>query len=387
MEALHSFALDTLAKRATMDRLSDHEILYSVLGGLQPGGTCLAWIAGLIACESLRLTQRFDEETSWDKRFFVYFSLLMSVTLAGRSSLDRERRLKLWLLFFLRYPETFYAHAKINQCRLFAAMLYHYCIGSYGNYHNLLHVTNVATCGGEEFLCNTLYFPLMVTDDCSNVSGYSFYAHSVWVSGLGKVKICKVPVVKVCTAVLVVGLSVVIVLGIPRAFTIPTFQTVADHGSSGIWGRVVQLICGALLTLLKACDLARSKAVRQMLVSNQDLSVSLLRIGDLSYRLRYVSSILCLLCQTAIFPTIFDLVSLYLRNAKGAGIGYTMMSLSAELHLFGPIMAISATLQEDFLADQASTCSIGNTECKAVVPPTTKKLTFQTQEKRIMKGN
>ncbi|KNE96347.1 hypothetical protein PSTG_10314 [Puccinia striiformis f. sp. tritici PST-78] len=218
-----------------MDRLSDHEILYSVLGGLQPGGTCLAWIAGLIACESLRLTQRFDEETSWDKRFFVYFSLLMSVTLAG----------------------------------LFAAMLYHYCIGSYGNYHNLLHVTNVvrfhyifarvATCGG-----------------------YSFYAHSVWVSGLGKVKICKVPVVKVCTAVLVVGLSVVIVLGIPRAFTIPTFQTVADHGSSGIWGRVVQLICGALLTLLKACDLARSKAVRQMLVSNQDLSVSLLRIGDLS---------------------------------------------------------------------------------------------------------
>ncbi|KAH9470202.1 hypothetical protein Pst134EA_007467 [Puccinia striiformis f. sp. tritici] len=49
-------------------------------------------------------------------------------------------------------------------------------------------------------------------------------------------------------------------------------------------------------------------------------------------------------------------------------------------------MAISATLQEDFLADQASTCSIGKDECKAVVPPTTRKLTFQTQEKRIMKG-
>ncbi|KAI7956817.1 hypothetical protein MJO28_003912 [Puccinia striiformis f. sp. tritici] len=239
-------------------------------------------------------------------------------------------------------------------------MLYHYCIESYGNYHNLLDVTNVVRC----------HYIFARVATCG---GYSFYAHSVWVSGLGKLKICKVPVVKVCTALLVVGLSVVIVLGIPRAFTIPTFQTVADHGSSGIWGRVVQLICGALLTLLKACDLARSKAVRQMLMSNQNM-------------LRYVSSILCLLCQTAIFPTIFDLVSLYLRNAKGAGIGYTMISLSAELHLFGPIMAISATLQEDFLADQASTCSIGKDECKAVVPPTTRKLTFQTQEKRIMKG-
>jgi hypothetical protein len=46
-------------------------------------------------------------------------------------------------------------------------------------------------------------------------------------------------------------------------------------------------------------------------------------------------------------------------------------------------MAISATLQEDFLADQASTCSVGKSECKAVAPSTTKRLTFQTQEKRV----
>jgi hypothetical protein len=63
--------------------LSDHDILYSVLGGLQPGGTVFSWIAGLTACEALRLTQRFDENTSWDKRLFVYFSLVMSVTQAG----------------------------------------------------------------------------------------------------------------------------------------------------------------------------------------------------------------------------------------------------------------------------------------------------------------
>ena len=66
--------------------LSDQEILYSTLGGLQPGGTVFAWIAGLIACEALRLTQRFDGHTSWDKRLFVYFSLLMSITQAGYES-------------------------------------------------------------------------------------------------------------------------------------------------------------------------------------------------------------------------------------------------------------------------------------------------------------
>ncbi|KAI9616741.1 hypothetical protein KEM48_005159 [Puccinia striiformis f. sp. tritici PST-130] len=355
---LHSFALDTLAKRATMDRLSDHEILYSVLGGLQPGGTCLAWIAGLIACESLRLTQRFDEETSWDKRFFVYFSLLMSVTLAG----------------------------------LFAAMLYHYCIGSYGNYHNLLHVTNVvrfhyifarvATCGGEEILILRAFCVGLWAWESQDLQGARRQSVHCGPGG-GPVRgycprnpsgIHHTDFPNSCgswvfwdmvSAAPTHSIFFILAIGVQQKLRPIVF---------GPRGRVVQLICGALLTLLKACDLARSKAVRQMLVSNQDL-------------LRYVSSILCLLCQTAIFPTIFDLVSLYLRNAKGAGIGYTMMSLSAELHLFGPIMAISATLQEDFLADQASTCSIGNTECKAVVPPTTKKLTFQTQEKRIMKGN
>lgn len=67
--------------------LSDQEILYTVLGGLQPGGTVFSWISGLIACEALRLTQRFDEHTSWDKRLFVYFSLLMSATQAGYESI------------------------------------------------------------------------------------------------------------------------------------------------------------------------------------------------------------------------------------------------------------------------------------------------------------
>ncbi|KAI7963320.1 hypothetical protein MJO29_003747 [Puccinia striiformis f. sp. tritici] len=234
-----------------MDRLSDHEILYSVLGGLQPGGTCLAWIAGLIACESLRLTQRFDEETSWDKRFFVYFSLLMSVTLAGRSSLDRERRLKLWLLFFLRYPETFYVHAKINQCRLFAAMLYHYCIGSYGNYHNLLHVTNVVRILILRAFCVGLW--AWESQDLQGARRQSVHRGP----GGG-------PVRGYC----------------PRN---PSGIHHTDFPNScGSWVFWDMLICGALLTLLKACDLARSKAVRQMLVSNQDLSVSLLRIGDLS---------------------------------------------------------------------------------------------------------
>ncbi|OAV95312.1 hypothetical protein PTTG_26712 [Puccinia triticina 1-1 BBBD Race 1] len=293
-----------------MDTLSDTDILYSVLGGLQPGGTCLSWIAGLITCEALRLTQRFDDNTSWDKRFFVYFSLLMSVTLAG----------------------------------LFAAMLYHYCIESYGNYQSLLKLTTVVRCH-------------YIFGRVATCGGYSFYAHSVWASGLGKVKVCKVPVVKILTALLLAGLCVVVILGIPRAFTVPTFETVADHGSSGLW----------------AYDLAKSKAVRNMLAGNND-------------PLRFASSILCLACQTAIFTTIFDGISLCLRNTKGAGIGYTMMSLSAELHLFGPIMSISATLQEDCLVDQASTCSMAKTECKAAAPASTKKLTFQTQEKRLMKG-
>ncbi|KAI9627677.1 hypothetical protein H4Q26_017244 [Puccinia striiformis f. sp. tritici PST-130] len=156
-------------------------------------------------------------------------------------------------------------------------MLYHYCIGSYGNYHNLLHVTNVV-----RFHYILPGLPL--------VEVKSFSLRIMGLLGYGKRRANTFH-------------FFILAIGVQQKLRPIVF---------GPRGRVVQLICGALLTLLKACDLARSKAVRQMLVSNQDL-------------LRYVSSILCLLCQTAIFPTIFDLVSLYLRNAKGAGIGYTMM--------------------------------------------------------------
>ncbi|PLW22290.1 hypothetical protein PCANC_12764 [Puccinia coronata f. sp. avenae] len=307
--------------------LSDHDILYSVLGGLQPGGTVFSWIAGLTACEALRLTQRFDENTSWDKRLFVYFSLVMSVTQAG----------------------------------LFAAMLYHYCIQSYGNYHQLLHITHVVQ----------FHYIFSRIATCA---GYTFYAYSVWASGLGKMKICKVPIIRIVTALLLLGVYVVIVIGIPRALSLSKFETVANHGSFGPWGHFVQLICGGLLTLLKAGDLVSSKPVREQLASDQHWT-------------RHASAILCLMVQTAVFTTGFDLVTYSLRNAKGAGFGYSMMSLTAEIHLLGPIMAISATLQEDFLAEQAaaSTCPIGQTECQTAVPSTTRRLTFQTQEKRMMK--
>ncbi|KAI9616880.1 hypothetical protein H4Q26_010516 [Puccinia striiformis f. sp. tritici PST-130] len=62
-----------------MSQLADHtrdrELLYATLGGIQPVGTCLAWVVGLTMCEALRLTQRFDPKTSLIKRTFVTFRM------------------------------------------------------------------------------------------------------------------------------------------------------------------------------------------------------------------------------------------------------------------------------------------------------------------------
>jgi len=241
-------------------------------------------------------------------------------------------------------------------------MLYYYCIESYANYQNLLQITLVVRFH--------YIFGRIVT-----CAGYAFYACSVWTSAVGQTRICKVPVVKILTLVLITGLVFLVAFfGIPRAFRTPSFASLADHKTSAPWSLYAQVICGAVLTLLKAYDLARSKATHQILKPEDNW-------------FRQTANTFYSLVQTAVFTTGFDVMSLCLRNAKGAGFSYSIMSLTAQIHLLGPIMAISAQLQEDFMAEQAaSACSMAKTECQTAVPPTTRRLTFQTQEKRTMKG-
>ncbi|PLW33579.1 hypothetical protein PCANC_23640 [Puccinia coronata f. sp. avenae] len=111
-------------------------------------------------------------------------------------------------------------------------------------------------------------------------------------------------------------------------------------GSSWMWERPaqsVQLICGITLTFIKAYDLACSDEIPRVLAMKDD-------------PLRFAWGVLCLLCQTAIFPTIFDAVLVCLEPSdKAVGMSYSILSFSAELHLFGPIMAISASLDDDDL--------------------------------------
>ncbi|POW20204.1 hypothetical protein PSHT_03862 [Puccinia striiformis] len=69
--------------------------------------------------------------------------------------------------------------------------------------------------------------------------------------------------------------------------------------------------------------------------------------------------VLCLLCQTAIFPTVFDAISLW-QNGGGmvTGAAYTTLSISAQFHLLGPLLAISAALDEDEVIDLGTPCTV-----------------------------
>lgn len=239
-------------------------------------------------------------------------------------------------------------------------MLYYYCIESFANYQNLLQITLVVRFH--------YIFGRIVT-----CAGYAFYAYSVSTSGIGQTRICKVPVVKILTLLLITGLVFVIAfIGIPGAFRTLSFESLADHRTPEPWRLYAQVLCGAVLTLLKAYDLVRSKTNHQFMKSEEDW---FRRTGNMFYTL----------AQTAVFTTGFDVISFCLRNTKGAGFSYSMMSLMAQIHLLGPIMAISTQLQEDFIAEQAaSACSMAKTECQKAAPPTTRRLTFQTQEKRMI---
>ncbi|POW05256.1 hypothetical protein PSTT_09809, partial [Puccinia striiformis] len=132
------------------------------------------------------------------------------------------------------------------------------------------------------------------------------------------------------------------------------------------------LIEGAVLTFLKAYDLVKSGAVKRVLATRDDLH-------------GFSWNSLCCLCQTAIFPTVFDLIAVSLPTPNGvSGTAYSLSSatvfsstlrrtvvddsftfanrsISAELHLFGPIVAISAALDDMNVSSGELHCSLENT--------------------------
>ncbi|KNZ61409.1 hypothetical protein VP01_1403g2 [Puccinia sorghi] len=300
---------------------SNHEILYDILGGLQPGGTCLAWISGLVTCEALRLTQRFGDNTSWIRRLFVYVVLFLSVALA-------------------RFVSSF-----------------------------LLHHGRVGRC---KFMC-------IISFAVGSLTGFAFYSRSVWSSPTGQRKIFRIPIIRIIMVWLNVGLYFLFIFRAIRLFRISTFEMI---GHSWMWERpfrpltivpdthpLKKLGCGAVVTLIKAYDLLQSDAISKVLMIKGD-------------PFRSAWGVLCLLCQTAIFPTIFDAILVCLKPQDGrVGTVCSVFSLSAEFHLFGPIMAISAALDDD-PAECSTPCPVrkGNLN---VGDAGRKHISFQSVEKKV----
>ncbi|KAI7956825.1 hypothetical protein MJO28_003920 [Puccinia striiformis f. sp. tritici] len=298
-----------------MSQLADHtrdrELLYATLGGIQPVGTCLAWVVGLTMCEALRLTQRFDPKTSLIKRTFVYFSLIMSVALLS----------------------------------LFLGLIYRNAVANYGQYRKLLEITDI------------FRFDYMVTR-IATLGGLTYYSYDVWHSELGKIKMWRIPIIKVSIGVLYLGVAGIFILRIALVFLLVKIPDsslsveVANLQNGAICPGTIRLIkyrClieGAVLTFLKAYDLVKSGAVKRVLATRDDLH-------------GFSWNSLCCLCQTAIFPTVFDLIAVSLPAPNGvSGTAYALSSISAELHLFGPIVAISAALDDMTLSSGELHCSL-----------------------------
>lgn len=238
---------------------------------------------------------------------------------------------------------------------LFASVLYHYCVRGYGDYEALKYVTRVLR---YHFFCSRI----------ATLAGFLFYTHSVWNSKTGKMKICKIPIVQIILVLINACLGGLFALRLLRLFKILTFR---EFGGTWLFersGYAIQLVCGVLLTFIKAYDLYHSDAISKVLALKDD-------------PFRCAWGTLCILCQTAIFPTIFDTISVCQYQADGmSGASYSILSVSAELHLFGPIMAISAALDDEEIVVCGTPCPVGRNDLDArdVAKPS---VIFQSLEK------
>ncbi|POV94930.1 hypothetical protein PSTT_16556 [Puccinia striiformis] len=342
----------------------DREILYSTLGGLQPGGMCLAWVSGATICEALRLMQRFDPKTTWDKRVFVYFSFFMSVSLLS----------------------------------LFQARIYQDVIVHYGDYQKLLEVTDILrfnhvatrivslmlTLRSQEVRAYLVSPSIPQAHEClGETSGFLYYSYDVWQSGLGKLRMWKIPIIKVSTCVLYLLTTAAFISRITTSFL---QRSVAHAQAKKNWPpyRVVgsiqvqdvaytehrrvftnkslifiiyvlpwKLIEGAVLSLMKAYDLVKSGEAQKVLADTDDPSVFIpcVKIANL--------------------PT-----SLGVNGAA-----HSMRSISAQLHLFGPSVAISAALDDMTFPSVELCCSPKNSVSEEMYETSKNILTFRKEKK------
>ncbi|POW11139.1 hypothetical protein PSHT_08481 [Puccinia striiformis] len=398
-----------------MSQLADHtrdrELLYATLGGIQPVGTCLAWVVGLTMCEALRLTQRFDPKTSLIKRTFVYFSLIMSVALLS----------------------------------LFLGLIYRNAVVNYGQYRKLLEITDifrfdymVTRIVSSYFLSLYGSFTILlgIHPTCMSIvrrpwelvfsstvkaheclgeaPGLTYYSYDVWHSELGKIKMWRIPIIKVSIGVLYLGVAGIFILRIALVFLLVKIpdsslsvevanlqnkpyvfdpftscglnSSAVDHLSRGQYVQVqyvsssigvyvlrqhLILIEGAVLTFLKAYDLVKSGAVKRVLATRDDLPRHIARIVWGTDEALFDGTdtaflgIPCVACAKQPF-------SLPLPAPNGvSGTAYALSlavvdaplpfanrSISAELHLFGPIVAISAALDDMTLSSGELHCSL-----------------------------
>ncbi|POV98164.1 hypothetical protein PSHT_14187 [Puccinia striiformis] len=342
----------------------DREILYSTLGGLQPGGMCLAWVSGATICEALRLMQRFDPKTTWDKRVFVYFSFFMSVSLLS----------------------------------LFQARIYQDVIVHYGDYQKLLEVTDILRFNHVatriEVRAYLVSPSIPQAHEClGETSGFLYYSYDVWQSGLGKLRMWKIPIIKVSTCVLYLLTTAAFISRITTSFL---QRSVAHAQAKKNWPPYRSLIFiiyvlpwklieGAVLSLMKAYDLVKSGEAQKVLADTDDPSVFIPCVKIAKLGLCW--SVLCCLCQTAILPTVFDLIALSLPTSLGVnGAAHSMRSISAQLHLFGPSVAISAALDDMTFPSVELCCSPKNSVSEEMYETSKNILTFR-KEKKVYVAN
>ncbi|KNZ58171.1 hypothetical protein VP01_1982g1 [Puccinia sorghi] len=350
------------------EAISNHEVLHNILGGLQPGGTCIAWISGLVTCEALRLTQRFGDNTSWIRLLFVYVVLFLSVALA---------RFPVGCRGILLCSRTIKLPSEKSNSLIASGPRYHFVcsriVSRMTNWSLCFELHTDAECnvvivsldcgsvrqhsqipdGADEAIQNTNYPNNYGMVEFRALLPLHFQSHST---------IQAIHLRDVC-AQLDVGETIhdYTVCHLNRSFRPLIIFPDANPRK--------KLVCGAVVTLIKAYDLFQSDAISKVLVMKGD-------------PFRCAWGVLCLLCQTAIFPTVVDVILVCLLSQDGkVGAICSICSLSAEFHLFGPIMAISAALDED-PAECSTPCPVVKGSLN-VGDARRKQITFEAVEQKV----
>ncbi|MBW0521720.1 hypothetical protein O181_061435 [Austropuccinia psidii MF-1] len=260
------------------------DFIYGFLSRLQPGATCNAWICGLVVIEAVRLTQRFDENMPVPERWFVLFSIPVAI-----------------LLF-----------------ALFGAAVFREFLAGFGNPKPRLDLTY------------TFKFHFLFTRTALD-AGMLLYTYSVWQSRLMTYKIGQVNPIRIAVLLLVL-----------LSITMNSWNTV-DLFCTHHYEVLVQAVLKRRLAALS--QLALETIVTMAIIYDSVFSNKSSENEKFRHTLRETFfRLVKVLPQTPLVPMIFNMVTNFV-NFNRSGEKYSLLYVTAQVHLLGPIIAIVASLQ------------------------------------------